>query len=60
MKLPTKKDIIVAALCVVVPGAIMGAIVYYFLKDKLNNVKKTTIKKSKDQKTNKSTAGKRR
>ena len=61
MKLPklTKKDVAVVVLCIAVPGAVIGGIAYFFLKEVFENVKKTTIKKSKDQKTNEPVARKR-
>lgn len=58
MKFPTKKDIVVAVLCVAVPGAIIGLLTYFALKDIIKDAKKIALKKREDQKINKSTAGK--
>ena len=59
MKLPKKKDIAVAILCVALPGGIIAGITYYFLKDMIKNVfTKKVIKKNKSKKVGKSTTGK--
>lgn len=57
MKFPTKKQIGLIVLCILIPGAIYAGLTYLAIK-KINANKKTD-KKSKDQKINKSTARKR-
>ncbi len=57
MKFPSRKQIGFIALCIIIPGAIYAGLAYLAIK-KINANKKTTIKKSKDQKTDKSTARK--
>lgn len=60
MKLPklTKTNIATAILVVIIPGAIYAGLAYLFVKGVIKNVKKTSIKKNKNQKVDKPTARK--
>ena len=58
MKFPNKKQIGMLALCILIPGAIYAGMAYLFIKGVIKNVKKTSIKKNKNQKVDKPTARK--